>query len=221
MISDWQEKFNEGRNCISNEEYDKARFLLEQALEGCPDEDNQVAGEIVFEIGRAFFGIGMRGIAISNMLAGVKLGAKEPHTDGMMENIINEYGMPAQPDRELDDKAAFIAIHIMRYLHGKRSGRFGTLAEKDMINELVMEAWKDFRCGINLAGLATREKVSKIREYVIIFPTFSVPDLSYADDDNIFYADFRSDLCSCGSGLPYMWCCGRIKSLDELESGNF
>ncbi len=90
-----------------------------------------------------------------------------------------------------------------------------------MISELIMEAWTDFKSAVKLSGFSAREKINKFREYVIFFPTFNVPDIEESAGDNIFYADFGSDLCSCGSGLPYMWCCGRIKSVDELENGFF
>jgi hypothetical protein len=220
-MSDWKKYFNDGRNCIKNEEFEKARNLLESALEGCPDEDCQAIGEIVFEIGRAFFGLGMKGLALSNMLAAVKLGASEEHTENMIKCLVNEYGMPIQKSREMDDRAAFLAVHIMRYLHSKKSGIFGTYAERDMIKELIFEAWIDFKNGMNLDGFHAREKINKFREYVIFFPTFSVPDFEEGGIPNVVYADFGSDLCSCGSGLPYMWCCGRIKSVDELENGGF
>jgi len=220
-MSDWKKNLNNGRKCLRNEEFEKAQRLLETALEGCPDEDPKAIGEIVFEIGRAFFGLGMRGVAISNMLSAIKLGAGEEHTDNMMSALVNEYGMPAQKTEELDDKAAFFAVHIMRYLHTKQSGKFGTLAERDMIDELIMEAWTDFKANVKLEGQRTREKITRFREYVIFFPTFSVYDMENNLVNNVYYADFGSNSCSCGSGLPYMWCCGRIKSVDELENGVF
>lgn len=220
-MSEWEFYFKQGKKHNCTGDYTKARKLLESALEGCPDEDSVTAGRIVFEIGRSFFGMGMRGIAVKNMLAAVKMGAAESHTGNMMECLLNEYGMPARTSQKDDDEAAFTAIHVMRYLYTKKSARFGTLAEKDMIHELIADAWSDFYERIDIRGLSTREKISRYREYVIFFPTFSVPDEYNSAEDRVIYADFGSDLCSCGSGLPYMWCCGRIKSLDELENGDF
>ncbi|MBI9105361.1 MAG: hypothetical protein JEZ04_01375 [Spirochaetales bacterium] len=220
-MNDWKKHLDNGRKCLNNEDFENAQNFFEAALELCPDEDAAAIGEIVFDIGRAFFGLGMRGVAISNMLAALKLGAGEDHTENMMKVLINEYGMPAQKTVELDDKAAFYAVHIMRYLHSKKSGKFGTIAERDMIYELVMEAWTDFRSSETLCGFKTREKINKFREYVIFFPTFSVQDIEENPKDNVYYADFGSDLCFCGSRLPYMWCCGRIKSVEELENGFF
>ena len=222
-MSDWKKNLEDGRKCLCNEEFEKARVLLESALEGCPD-DCGTAGEIVFDIGRAFFGMGMRGVAVKNMLTAIKLGAGEAHTENMMKCIVNEYGMPAQASGELNDRAAFFAVHLMRYFHSKKSGRFGTMAEKDMIFELLEEAWLDFRrCegSSGFSGLPARARIDRFRSYVIFFPTFSVPDMTKDAEDSVIYADFGGGLCSCGSGLPYMWCCGRIKSLDELESGLF
>ncbi len=218
-MCDWELYYKKGKELNACENYEQARKLLEAALNGCPDEDSALISEIVFEIGRSFFGMGMKGVAISNMLEAVKLGLNEPHTENMMHCLVNEYGMPVQKEPELNDEAAFKAIHVMRYLYTKKSGRFGTLAEKDMIFELISDAWKDFSERVNLKGMTTIQKIGRYREYVIIFPTFSIPQELSGDTGNVIYADFGSDTCGCGSGLPYTWCCGRIKSIDELENG--
>ncbi len=133
----------------------------------------------------------------------------------------NEYGMPVQKSSKKDDEAAFTAIHVMRYLYTKKSGKFGTLAERDMIFELISEAWSDFLERVEYKRLRTAEKVSKFREYVIFFPTFTVPDSIETEESGVIYADFGSDLCACGSGLPYLQCCGRIKTIAEIENGIF
>lgn len=219
-MSDWKLQFKQGKENNHCENYEKAQELLELALEGCPDKDSASISQIVFEIGRSFFGRGMRGVAISNMLAAVKMGLNESHAQNMMNCLVNEYGMPAQKTPEGNDEAAFAAIHVMRYLYSKNSGKFGTLAEKDMIFELVSDAWTDFNERVNISGLKTLEKISRFREYVIFFPAFFVPEEDLAVE-HVIYADFGNNLCACGSGLPFMWCCGRIKSIDELENGCF
>ncbi|MDC7226695.1 MAG: hypothetical protein PQJ61_08010 [Spirochaetales bacterium] len=220
-MCDWMLYYKEGKQLNSSEKFEQAQKLLEAALDGCPDGDSTLACEIVFEIGRSFFGRGRRGAGIGNMLKAVKMGHEEEHTENMMRCLVNEYGMPVQKDSLSDDRAAFTAIHVMRYLYSKKSGKFGTHAERDMIMELVGDAWGDFKERIDLCGLKTMQKISKFREYVIFFPTFNVPESIESDGEHIIYADFGGDLCSCGSGLPYMWCCGRIKSVDELENGVF
>ena len=220
-MCDWELYYRQGKLQNSFENFEKAQELLEAALEGCPDDEHELACEIVFEIGRAFFGRGKRGNAIGNMLKAVKMGHSEPHTESMMQCLVNEYGMPIQKEPSDNDRAAFTAIHLMRYLYTKRSGKFGTLAEHDMIMELVSDAWGDFRERVVLNGLSTSQKISKFREYVIFFPTFRVPESIDAGEEHVIYADFGNDLCSCGSGLPYRWCCGRIKTVDELENGIF
>jgi tetratricopeptide (TPR) repeat protein len=218
-MGNWIDYFNKGKKYIEMEDFENARKFLEEALQGCPDSDSDDAGQIIFEIARAFFGKGMKGIAIKKMLAAVKMGTEEEHVRNMISCLVNEYGMPRQLTRELDDEAAFTAIHMQRYLYMKKSGKFGTKAEIDMIQDLIGEAWGEFRININLKGLKTREKIQKYREYVIFFPTFYVPDYPEEQVENIFYGEFSGDLCSCGSGLPYMWCCGRITAVDELLHG--
>ena len=220
-MSDWKLYFKQGKQQNKCENFGRAQKLLEAALDGCPDDESELACEIMFEIGRAFFGKGQRGAGISNMLKAVKMGHKEAHTGNMMRCLVNEYGMPVQKEPLGNDRAAFTAIHVMRYLYTKRSGKFGTLAERDMIMELVSDAWSDFKERVNLQGLSTSQKIARFREYVIFFPTFNVPDMKKSEDEHVIYADFGNDLCACGSGLPYRWCCGRIKSIDELENGIF
>ena len=220
-MCNWKLYYKQGVELNSCENFEQARQLLEAALDGCPDDESELIAEIVFEIGRAFFGSGRRGAGVGNMLKAVKMGHEEPHTYNMMDCLLNEYGMPAQKSRFGDDRAAFTAIHVMRYLYTKNSGRFGTLAEKDMIMELISDAWSDFRERFSLDGLKTADKISRFREYVIFFPTFSVPDISENVSGHVIHADFGSNTCACGSGLPFMWCCGRIKTLDELENGLF
>lgn len=220
-MCEWKLYFKQGRELNSSDNFEQAQKLLEAALDGCPDEESELACEIVFEIGRSFFGRGKRGAGIGSMLEAVRMGHEEEHTENMMHALVNEYGMPVQKDPVSDDRAAFTAIHVMRYLYSKKSGKFGTLAERDMIMELVSDAWSDFKERVSLAGLRTLQKISRFREYVIFFPTFNVPDDIKKSGEHVIYADFGNDLCSCGSGLPYMWCCGRIKSVDELENGLF
>ena len=220
-MEDWKDKLSEGRRCVDNDDFTRARNFLEQALEGCPDEETSAAADILFEIGRSFFGQGMRGLALKNMIAAVKLGSTAAYAENMLRHLVNEYGMPVQRTSELDDRAAFTAIHILRYLHTKRSARFGTEAERDMINDLISEAWADFRNSCSLGGLRTRQKIQKFREYVIFFPSFTVPDMEEKTRVSILFPDFGNDTCSCGSGLPYSWCCGRIKTTEELDNGVF
>jgi len=220
-MADWKQYFRQGVEQNLCDNFEQAQKLLEAAFDGCPDEESELACEIVFEIGRSFFGRRKRGAGIGSMLEAVKMGHEEAHTENMMRALVNEYGMPVQKDPLGDDRSAFTAIHVMRYLYSKKSGKFGTLAERDMIMELVSDAWSDFKERVRLDGLRTRVKISRFREYVIFFPTFRVPEEINSGSEHIIYADFGGDLCSCGSGLPYMWCCGRIKSVDELENGGF
>ncbi len=215
----WKRELEHGRQLNEDENYSEAQQVLESALHGCPDEEIKASAEIIFEIGRSFFGRGMRGIAIKNMLAAARISSIESHTDNMIKCLVNEYGMPAQKSKAADDEAAFTAVQLLRYLSTKKSAKFGTLAEKDMVLDLVSEAWSDFKDNYELSGLSARQKVHSFKCYVIIFPSFSVPDSDFYADENIIFHDFGNDSCSCGSGLPYMWCCGRIKSLDEIENG--
>ncbi|MFP4549983.1 MAG: SEC-C metal-binding domain-containing protein, partial [Spirochaetales bacterium] len=139
----------------------------------------------------------------------------------------NCYGMARQQSSQLDDKYAFFGIHLARYLRSKQSHRLGTKAEIDMIGDLIEEYWHALRSSYELGRLNPAQKRMLFRETPVVFPFFSVPDeLAQRTESRELPVDFHrgvrlkaSDRCSCGSGLPFRLCHGRIPGLDELVSG--
>ncbi len=55
----------------------------------------------------------------------------------------NCYGMERQDTTEADDWQAFSSIQTARYLLGKNKRTFATLAEKDMIGDLIRDSWQE------------------------------------------------------------------------------
>ncbi len=128
----------------------------------------------------------------------------------------NEYGMCKRERPELDDFYAFYSLQAGAYLGRKPSGRFDGNAEKDEVTRLIGDAWKALSRSGDLEGLSAAQKIELFKKRPVSFPFFA------SDEEGrgaVIAADFRrgarlsgNDRCSCGSGLSYGRCCGRIDS---------
>jgi hypothetical protein len=135
------------------------------------------------------------------------------------ERRVNSYGMCRRASPELDDFHAFYSIQACAYLRQKNGDRFESNAEKDIVTRLIGDAWRSLRGAGSLDGLPATRKLALFKARRIAFPLFS---LGSGDRGTILEADFRRGLklkgderCRCGSGLPFIRCCGRIPSTRE------
>ena len=167
--------------------------------------------------------MGMNGCALKSWSAAQRLN-KSLYAGKLLRRYTNDYGMAKQSCSEQDDWKAFYSVQLTGYLSTKKSGRLGTNAEKDMIWDLIREAWREFMTVSDTGTLSSEEKMAMYRAVRIIFPTFSVP---HPEDSKteiaVNFAKQRKlapgDLCYCGSGLSYKMCCGRALGIDELNFG--
>jgi len=132
---------------------------------------------------------------------------------------VNGYGMLRRRSPEMDDFYAFYSLHSCSYLAKKKDGRFDSPSEKDAVVRLIGDAWRAVGKSGRLAGLDLSRKLKIFRDWPIAFPAFGTLVVS---GSNQRPGDFRrgkpqgcEDKCSCGSGLPYAKCCGRIASPSE------
>ena len=139
--------------------------------------------------------------------------------------MTNSYGMVTDGDGENEDLRAFSAIQQARYLVSRRLGKYGSEAERDMVSDIIRVSWENLQRTHDLGRLSTEDKIRLFHEELIIFPYLECPD--EWENSTIVY-DFRKNerisrdsLCTCGSGMTYGECCGRIVSEDELEFGLF
>jgi hypothetical protein len=139
--------------------------------------------------------------------------------------LANDYGMARRGSTEADDWQAFYCIHLRRYVSSKKSRKIGTLAEADMIRELIAEHWEKVRASQLATSLAPDQKLLLYQKIVIVFPFFDVPKHM---DDSTVHVDFSrkgrlspADRCTCGSGLSFKLCCGRTPGEDEINIGEF
>jgi hypothetical protein len=134
--------------------------------------------------------------------------------------------MERQDSSDADDWQAFSSIQIARYLLGKNKRAFSTQAEHDMLLDLVRDSWGELRRSQDMAGLSGCEKLEAFRAVRIVFPDV-VPGEPRVEDP-VIAVNFQTkqrvalgDRCSCGSGMPFMLCCGRTPGREELLSGSF
>jgi hypothetical protein len=128
----------------------------------------------------------------------------------------NDYGMYKRERPELDDFYAFYSVQACAYLCRKPNGRFDSNAEKDAVTRIIGDAWKTFARSGALEGLSAAKKLKLFKAKPISFPFIA---FQAAPRATIIEANFRrgqklkgEDRCSCGSGLSYTRCCGRIDS---------
>jgi hypothetical protein len=142
-----------------------------------------------------------------------------------IDALSNEFGMAKQTDPCADDWQAFYCIHLRRYVASKKSKKLGTLAESDMIRELIHEHWQRVQDSQLTVALSPDQRLLLYEKIVIVFPYFDVPEHM---NDSTVHVDFNRKgrmlpavRCSCGSGLAFKLCCGRIPGTDEIEIGRF
>jgi len=151
---------------------------------------------------------------------------KRGHTRKMLSRLTNCYGMDRQDSTVEDDWQAFSAIHTARYLLCKNKRTFSTLAEQDMISDLIRDNWDILRNSSALEGKFGCDKLEAFRSVRIVFPSAvrSEPHVN----DPVIAVNFQTqrrvrphDRCLCGSGLAFVMCCGRTPGKEELLSGLF
>jgi len=201
------------------------QFLME-ALEICPADNRKDLADILFYTGVVLRKLGHDDGAARSWVMASRL-KRFGYGGQMAERMINEYGMPRQETEEEDDRQAFRSIHMTRYLQAKTVCRLGSRAEEDMVETLIEEAWGELKRNCDLQGLPAAVKLTVFRETLVIYPLFECPD-DFSFSDNVVHHDFiqnrrlkPGDSCPCGSGRPYMSCCGRTPSLSEVKNGLF
>ena len=134
-------------------------------------------------------------------------------------NNRNQYGMKKQSLPLDDDRQAFTAVQLERYLKRKRTRRFNSQVERDVILDIISEHWKDMSVAPELSQMDTEGKIRAFYHITVVFPYF------VAEEESVITVDFRKkgringhESCFCGSGLPMRQCCGAISSVEDFLS---
>lgn len=208
-MESWRLNYRRGLRRLERHDPAAALRFLRDAVQGCPVRRTTDLAEILFYAGIAMKKIGLHDAAIQTWSASRRIWRGGP-AQRHLRRFSNEYGMAKQGLAELDDWRAFYSLQISRYLRSKRSRSIGTLAEGDMIRDLISDAWGELKESRILEGKTVEQKMAIFRAVSIVFPYFYVPGLPGAGSRSAgFPGDSQAASCSCGSGLPFHRCCGR------------
>jgi hypothetical protein len=221
----WALQFDRGLRALSHHKPAEAVKSLQRALEHCPPSRPHDLYRVCFYLGIALRRLGFCQSAIKSWTSCQRLN-KRGHTRKMLSRFTNCYGMERQDTTEADDWQAFSSIQTARYLLGKNKRAFATPAEKDMIGDLIRDSWDELQQASTLKGKTGSEKLEAFRNARIVFPS-AVRSEPHGSGP-VIAVNFQTkkkvrlnDRCLCGSGMPYILCCGRTPGKEELMSGIF
>ncbi len=217
--------FDKGLGYLAHHRPAEAVKSLQKALEFCPPSRSQELYRVCFYLGIGLRRLGFSQSAIKSWISCQRLNKRGP-TRKMLSRFTNCYGMERQETSEADDWQAFLSIQTARYLLGKNKRTFSTAAEQDMIGDLIRDSWETLRKQRLLDGKSGCEKLEAFRSVRIVFPTVTHAEPRCGAP--VIAVNFQTqkkvglnDRCSCGSGLPFILCCGRTPGKEEVLSGIF
>jgi len=223
--SPWSMYFDKGLGLLARHHTAQAIHFLQIALEKCPASHSRELYRICLFLGVALRRMGFCQSAIKSWISCQRLN-KRGHTRKMLVRLTNSYGMERRDSEQEDDWQAFASIQTARYLMGKRKRTFSTLAEKDMILDLIRDHWLTLLNSGELQGRSSCDKLGYFRKVNIVFPTTGLSEPR--PDSQVIGVNFQArrkvelrEKCLCGSGLPFVLCCGRTPANEELLTGIF
>jgi hypothetical protein len=207
-----------GKRALANRRPDLALRGFRAAADACPASRPGDLSRYLYWLAVALLRLDKPEIALKSLASAQKLRPKGLARWAYLHRI-NEYGMCRRSSSELDDFYAYYSLQACAYLSRRQGARFESNAEKDAITRLIAEAWRAITLSGALDGRSAAQKLAFFKANIIDFPFFSV---NPPQRGTIIATDFRrgyrlmgDDRCSCGSGLPYMRCCGRTGTLRE------
>jgi len=212
---------------------DKAINSFRSASEKLTEETPLELSNALYWLAVALRQMGQNDLALKSLATAQKLW-RHGTARKVYVHSINEYGMTRRASPDLDDFFAFMHLQLAKYLGRKSSRRFASLEEHEAVMDTLFDAWKAIQVSEVLAGLSCAEKALFFRRTQVSFPVVagggvylssthrradnarSKPFSSAACEAGHHVALATVQRCPCGSGLPYLQCCGRIKSIKEL-----
>ncbi|MDP2790165.1 MAG: hypothetical protein Q8O15_00235 [Rectinemataceae bacterium] len=199
---------------------DKALETLRLAVDAIPPACPEELSRALYWLSVALLRLDRRDLAVKSLASAQKL-RRRGHARSTYLRRINDYGMVRQPTVELDDFYAFMNIQLAAYLSRKTRKRFDSFQEREAIFKLLLDAWKSIKAGTLLDDRESCEKLVLFRTIKPSFPRFELGSGS-GNAGSVIRASFgringmTTSRCSCGSGLAFTQCCGRVRSLGEL-----
>lgn len=202
--------FSRGMRALRAGQAAKALPLLRESVDALGPENRALLSRRLYWLGIALFKLGRTELYLKAMSSALKL-APAGNARKMYCRHSNDYGMKKAACSEHDDYRAFFSIHVERYLRIIPGGSFSSIEEQETILEFIAQAWLGIKDDVQEFGNNCEAKLRFFRSVRLKFPV-----LLTGRADNIIPCDFgRRDIgprCNCGSGLPYIRCCGRTGS---------
>jgi len=208
-------QYRRGRRALASHDAAAAMRSLKAAVASCPATDRAELARRLYWLSIALRKLGKDGLAVKALSSAQRL-APRGKARTLYERFANGYGMPRAACTEHDDYRAFCSIQIRRYLERVPDGRFSDQPEIDVVLTMLADAWLRLNASGAIADADCDEKLRIFRETSVSFP--ALRETGPANRARVIVADFYrgraqrgEDRCSCGSGLPYRMCCGRIR----------
>jgi hypothetical protein len=189
---------------------------LEESVKRCPVENRADLSRKLYWLGIALFKMGRRSLSTQAWLQGRR---RQPRgrSRAMHRRFVNSYGMQRRSSEIANDFSAFFCIQLDRYLEARAGHQFSTPTEQEIIRTVITEDFSQLVVSGALKEKNAADKLTLFQKRKLAFPFIPA-----AFSSNCIEVDFfrskkldPSARCLCGSGLPNMLCCGRIKSPNE------
>ena len=169
-VRTWAPHYDKGLVSLARHRPADAVKSLQTALEKCPPSNSRDLYKICLYLGVALQRICFPQSAIKSWISCQRLNKRGP-TRKMLSRYTNCYGMERQDSSEADDWQAFSSLQTLRYLLGKNKRTFSTLAEHDMIHDLIKDSWRELTAATDLRSMPGCDKLAAFRAVRIVFPT--------------------------------------------------
>lgn len=213
--------FARGRRELTGHRPDLAVRSLRAAVESCPATRAGELSRKLYWLALALFRLDRPELAMRSLASAQKLRPRGM-ARAAYDMRVNDYGMCRRTSPDLDDFYAFYSVKACGYLRTKAEGRFASNGEKDAVTRLIGDAWRALGRSGKLVGLPASEKLGLFKAWPISFPFFGIEPRG---GGKIIAADFRrgtalrgDERCRCGSGLPFIRCCGRVSCIQERST---
>lgn len=217
-----RQQFRNGRRALRRHRNRQALQLLTAAVAECPATERSQLAAALRALGFACARLGRRDAALRCWVDAQRT-RKQAALARLIRRCSNDYGMPRQRHRILDDWRAFHSLQLSRYVTAGGRLPLGP-AESDMLRDLLWSHFTELLRGGVLEGLSAEQRRELFMSLQIPFPLLRLP--SEPPADNTIAVDFvrgrrpsAADPCLCGSALPYVLCCGRIPTSGEVAIG--
>lgn len=150
-MEQWKQQLEQGKHSLHSLEHQQAIVYLKEALSVCPVENSLGLSEILFFMGIAFRNLGHHNYAYRCWENAAMLRDRQE----------SEYDL---------DWRAFYRIQLIKYLSTKNQQQFGSLAESDMIHDLIKLTWEEVKTSYDLMQSDFHDRCAFYRTVRISFP---------------------------------------------------